>query len=103
MSLPSCKTCTGFEEDIQELIDDRVRYAVAPVRVDRVACSSCGPDPGPFWYVNAWVFSRPVGILDTRGRRVHFQNQSSHDGLNFEVQWRDGAWKAARIRVIRQP
>lgn len=100
MSLPSCKTCAGFEEDVQALMRDRERYHVAPLRVDRAACSRCGPESAPFWYVDAWVYSRPVSIVDRQGKPVQLM-ESSHDGLNFEVQWRNGAWKAARIRVIR--
>lgn len=100
LSISSCKSCVGFAEDIHELIEDQERYAVAPLRVDGVTCVACGSRQGKTWFVYAWIFSNAVEIFDRRGDVVQAM-ESSSDVLAFDVQWHEGTWKAARIRVVR--
>ncbi len=100
MSQPSCKSCSGLEEDIQALLDDREKYLVSPLRIDGVTCVACGPEQDPEWYVHVWVFSRPAKIADVHGKPVQTM-KSSTDVLHFGLEWRAAGWSVTKIMVVK--
>lgn len=100
MSLSSCKTCVGLEDDIQGLLDDQERFAVAPLRVDDVTCVACGPEQGVEWYVHAFVQQQKVAILDGLGRPKRGIKQVS-DVMQFAVRWNTSGWSVGEIKLAR--
>ncbi len=66
-----------------------------------MTCVACGPEQDPEWYVNVWLFSRPVKIVDIHGKPVQTM-ASSLDMLEFTVEWRHpGGWGVNKIMVIK--
>lgn len=99
MSLPSCKTCAGLEDDVTALIKDGEKYLVAPVRIDAVTCVVCAPAE-PTWIVDSWLFSRPAKIANSAGVVMQI-TESSSDLLDFSLQWKSGQWTVSRIRLVK--
>ena len=98
LSLQSCATCHGFEDDVQALIRDHERYKVTPLRVDGVTCVACGAEQVPAKLVHAWVYSRPAEIVDRDDKVVQTIDPSS-DILQFEVRWKGDGWAADKVKL----